>query len=95
MFVFLGDHDDYGVCVHACVHVCVCACLCLCVVGILIQGGGRFDTFVSSFYLQFSTDGNQWFTYKELITDARPKAKVLTCVCVCVVLPLNCNLFSL
>ncbi len=46
------------------------------VAGVLTQGGGVFDTFVSSFYLQFSSDGRQWFTYKELITDARPKAKV-------------------
>ncbi|XP_016091061.1 LOW QUALITY PROTEIN: SCO-spondin [Sinocyclocheilus grahami] len=46
------------------------------ITGVLTQGGGVFDTFVSSFYLQFSSDGHQWFTYKELITDARPKAKV-------------------
>ncbi|KAF4095523.1 hypothetical protein G5714_023126 [Onychostoma macrolepis] len=46
------------------------------ITGVLTQGGGVFDTFVSSFYLQFSSDGRQWFTYKELITDARPKAKV-------------------
>lgn len=48
----------------------------LCGLGLLTQGGGQFDTFVSSFYLQFSPNGSQWFTYKELITDARPKAKV-------------------
>ncbi|KAK3550975.1 hypothetical protein QTP70_011460 [Hemibagrus guttatus] len=46
------------------------------ITGLLTQGGGQFDTFVSSFYLQFSTNGSQWFTYKELITDARPNAKV-------------------
>ncbi|XP_053349644.1 SCO-spondin [Clarias gariepinus] len=46
------------------------------ITGLLTQGGGQFDTFVSSFYLQFSNNGTQWFTYKELITDARPKAKV-------------------
>ena len=56
--------------------VCVLVPLCL-ASGILTQGGGMFGTFVSSFYLQFSFDGMQWFTYKELITDARPKAKVL------------------
>lgn len=44
--------------------------------GVLTQGGGAFGTFVSSFYLQFSRDGRQWYTYKELITDARPRAKV-------------------
>lgn len=42
----------------------------------LTQGGGVFGTFVSSFYLQFSRDGRQWHTYKELVTDARPRAKV-------------------
>ncbi|XP_037393266.1 SCO-spondin [Pygocentrus nattereri] len=46
------------------------------ITGLLTQGGGLFDIFVSSFYLQFSSDGSQWYTYKELITDARPKAKV-------------------
>uniref|UniRef100_A0A3P8Z7L8 SCO-spondin n=1 Tax=Esox lucius TaxID=8010 RepID=A0A3P8Z7L8_ESOLU len=44
--------------------------------GVLTQGGGAFDTFVSSFFLQFSNDGKQWDTYQELITDARPRAKV-------------------
>ncbi|KAK1794599.1 hypothetical protein P4O66_001319 [Electrophorus voltai] len=46
------------------------------ITGLLTQGGGLFDTFVSSFYLQFSSDGSDWFTYKEPITDARPKAKM-------------------
>ncbi|XP_036410900.1 SCO-spondin [Megalops cyprinoides] len=46
------------------------------ITGIITQGGGVFDTFVSSFYLQFSNDGRQWYTYQELITDARPRAKV-------------------
>ncbi|TRY86461.1 hypothetical protein DNTS_025546, partial [Danionella cerebrum] len=46
------------------------------ITGVLIQGGGAFETFVSSFYLQFSNDARQWYTYKEMITDARPKAKV-------------------
>ncbi|TKS88049.1 SCO-spondin Precursor [Collichthys lucidus] len=46
------------------------------VTGVLTQGGGVFGTFVSSFYLQFSQDGKQWYTYKELVTDARPRAKV-------------------
>lgn len=31
---------------------------------------------MSSFYLQFSQDGRRWHTYKELVTDARPRAKV-------------------
>ncbi|KAJ8278768.1 hypothetical protein COCON_G00058340 [Conger conger] len=46
------------------------------ITGIITQGGGVFDTFVSSFYLQFSNDGRHWYTYQELITDARPRAKV-------------------
>ncbi|KAI3355049.1 hypothetical protein L3Q82_017927, partial [Scortum barcoo] len=46
------------------------------ITGLLTQGGGAFGTFVSSFYLQFSQDGRQWYTYKELVTDARPRAKV-------------------
>ncbi|XP_039512123.1 SCO-spondin [Pimephales promelas] len=46
------------------------------ITGLQTQGGGVFGTFVSSFYLQFSSDGRQWFTYKEMISDARPKAKV-------------------
>uniref|UniRef100_A0A8B9LLU8 SCO-spondin n=1 Tax=Astyanax mexicanus TaxID=7994 RepID=A0A8B9LLU8_ASTMX len=46
------------------------------ITGLLTQGGGLFDTFVASFYLAFSADGNQWYTYKELITDSRPKAKI-------------------
>ncbi|AWP20966.1 putative SCO-spondin-like [Scophthalmus maximus] len=46
------------------------------ITGVLTQGGGVFGTFVSSFYIQFSQDGRQWHTYKELITDARPRAKV-------------------
>ncbi len=45
-------------------------------VGLLTQGGGVFGTFVSSFYLQFSQDGREWYTYKELVADARPRAKV-------------------
>lgn len=44
--------------------------------GVLTQGGGVFGTFVSSFYLQFSPDGRSWSTYKELVTDSRPRAKV-------------------
>ncbi|KAM7370189.1 hypothetical protein PAMP_011460 [Pampus punctatissimus] len=46
------------------------------ITGVLIQGGGVFGTYVSSFYLQFSQDGRQWYTYKELVTDARHRAKV-------------------
>lgn len=43
----------------------------------LTQGGGAFGTFVSSFYIQFSPDGKQWYTYKELVADAQPRAKVI------------------
>lgn len=51
-------------------------CIYLPPAGVLTQGGGVFGTFVSSFYLQFSQDGRRWYTYKELVTDARPRAKV-------------------
>lgn len=51
-------------------------CICFPPAGVLTQGGGVFGTFVSSFYLQFSQDGRRWYTYKELVTDARPRAKV-------------------
>lgn len=44
--------------------------------GVLSQGGGLFGTFVSSFFLQFSQDGGQWYTYKELVTDGPPRTKV-------------------
>ncbi|RXM30603.1 SCO-spondin [Acipenser ruthenus] len=43
---------------------------------VVVQGGGAFDTFVSSFYLQLSADGRRWYTYQELPTDARPRAKM-------------------
>lgn len=46
--------------------------------GVLSQGGGMFGTFVTSFYLQFSQDGSQWYTYKEFVPGARPRAKVPT-----------------
>ncbi|KAM8881275.1 SCO-spondin isoform 1-T4 [Synchiropus picturatus] len=46
------------------------------ITGVLTQGGGVFGTYVSSFYLQFSPDGKQWHTYKELVTDARSRAKI-------------------
>ncbi|CAL8292204.1 unnamed protein product [Lota lota] len=46
------------------------------ITGVLTQGGGVFDTYVSSFYLQFSQSGGQWYTYRELLADARPRAKV-------------------
>ncbi|KAM9839429.1 LOW QUALITY PROTEIN: SCO-spondin [Aulostomus maculatus] len=46
------------------------------ITGLLTQGGAVFGTYVSSFYLQFSQDGQQWYTYKELVTDARPRAKI-------------------
>nr|XP_043901345.1 SCO-spondin [Solea senegalensis] len=46
------------------------------ITGLLTQGGGVFATFVSSFYLQFSQDSRHWYTYKEFVTDARPRAKV-------------------
>nr|XP_054607227.1 SCO-spondin-like [Nothobranchius furzeri] len=46
------------------------------ITGVLTQGGGMFGTFVSSFYLQFSQDGERWSSYKELVSDALPRTKV-------------------
>ncbi|CAF98844.1 unnamed protein product, partial [Tetraodon nigroviridis] len=46
------------------------------ITGVLTQGGGVFGTFVSSFYLQFSQDGRRWYTYKELVAQAQPRAKI-------------------
>uniref|UniRef100_A0AAV2L5H3 SCO-spondin n=1 Tax=Knipowitschia caucasica TaxID=637954 RepID=A0AAV2L5H3_KNICA len=46
------------------------------ITGLLTQGGGVYDTYVSSFSLQFSLNGNMWNTFKEMVTDARPKVKV-------------------
>ncbi|KAJ8374864.1 hypothetical protein SKAU_G00054440 [Synaphobranchus kaupii] len=46
------------------------------ITGMITQGGGVFDAFVSSFYLQFSNDGRHWYTYQEMFADARPRARV-------------------
>ncbi|XP_072306545.1 SCO-spondin [Eucyclogobius newberryi] len=46
------------------------------ITGVLTQGGAVYGTYVSSFYLQFSPDGQTWNTYKEIVSDARPKVKV-------------------
>ncbi|KAM9774698.1 SCO-spondin [Syngnathus typhle] len=46
------------------------------ITGVLTQGGGVFDTYVSSLYLQFSRDGRLWYIYKELVTAVQPRAKV-------------------
>lgn len=59
--------------------------------GVLTQGGGVFGTFVSSFYLQFSKDGRRWYTYNELVTDARPRAKVRSSTKTSVTVFLFCN----
>ncbi|XP_029943604.1 SCO-spondin, partial [Salarias fasciatus] len=47
------------------------------VTGVLTQGGGASGTFVSSFLLQFGSDGERWHTYRELVTGGhRARAKV-------------------
>lgn len=58
----------------------------------LTQGGGVFGTFVSSFYLQFSHDGRRWYTYKELVTHAQPRAKV-SCYTLYFLFLILCNSF--
>ncbi|KAG2458362.1 SSPO protein, partial [Polypterus senegalus] len=46
------------------------------VTGVIVQGPGASDSYVSSFYLQLSLDGHRWFTFQELLTDGRPHDKL-------------------
>uniref|UniRef100_A0A8C7VBG6 SCO-spondin n=1 Tax=Oryzias sinensis TaxID=183150 RepID=A0A8C7VBG6_9TELE len=46
------------------------------ITGVLTQGGGAFGTYVSGFYLQFSQDGGRWYTYRDIVSDAKSRAKV-------------------
>ncbi|XP_023806195.1 SCO-spondin [Oryzias latipes] len=46
------------------------------ITGVLTQGGGAFGTYMSGFYLQFSQDGRRWFTYRDIVSDAKSRAKV-------------------
>uniref|UniRef100_A0A8C7WLU6 SCO-spondin n=1 Tax=Oryzias sinensis TaxID=183150 RepID=A0A8C7WLU6_9TELE len=45
------------------------------ITGVLTQGGGAFGTYVSGFYLQFSQDGGRWYTYRDIVSDAKSRAK--------------------
>ncbi|XP_062311810.1 SCO-spondin-like, partial [Osmerus eperlanus] len=45
------------------------------ITGVLLQGGGASEAFVSSLYLQFSPDARHWHTYQELVTEQSPRAK--------------------
>ncbi|KAM6977691.1 SCO-spondin [Aplochiton taeniatus] len=46
------------------------------ITGVLTQGGGVFDTYVSSFYLQFRKNGKRWHSYQELLNDGSSRPKV-------------------
>lgn len=55
--------------------------------GVVLQGAGAGDAFVTAFQLQFSTDGTHWHDYRQVSASSRPEPKVLhvcTCVCECV-----------
>lgn len=45
--------------------------------GVVVQGAGSSDAFVTAFLLQFSTDGSHWHGYREVAAGGQPKAKVL------------------
>lgn len=45
--------------------------------GVVVQGAGSSDAFVTAFLLQFSTDGSHWHGYHEVAAGGQPKAKVL------------------
>lgn len=57
--------------------------------GVVVQGAGAGDAFITAFQLQFSTDGNRWHNYQQVSDSSWPEPKVLpvpwapACVCVC------------
>ncbi|KAK2514067.1 hypothetical protein Q9233_015180 [Columba guinea] len=46
------------------------------VTGVVVQGAGSSDAFVTAFLLQFSTDGSHWHGYREVAAGGQPKAKI-------------------
>ncbi|KAG6921150.1 SCO-spondin-like, partial [Chelydra serpentina] len=44
--------------------------------GVVVQGAGSSDAYVTSFLLQFSTDGRRWHEYREVSADAQPEPKL-------------------
>ncbi|XP_050798803.1 SCO-spondin-like [Gopherus flavomarginatus] len=44
--------------------------------GVVVQGAGSSDAFVTSFLLQFSMDGLRWHAYREVSADAQPEPKL-------------------
>ncbi|XP_056407686.1 SCO-spondin-like [Hyla sarda] len=44
--------------------------------GIVVQGGGSSDTFISSFEVQFSLEQKIWYNYTEINSDHEPKTKI-------------------
>ncbi|ETE60115.1 hypothetical protein L345_14147, partial [Ophiophagus hannah] len=43
--------------------------------GVVIQGAGTSDAYVTSFFLRFSLDGVRWHDYQEVSRSARPEPK--------------------
>ncbi|XP_043922260.1 SCO-spondin-like [Protopterus annectens] len=46
------------------------------ITGVVVQGAGSFDTYVTSFRIQFSGNGKTWYNYQELTSDGRPLPKI-------------------
>ncbi|KAM4677962.1 LOW QUALITY PROTEIN: SCO-spondin-like [Discoglossus pictus] len=44
--------------------------------GIVVQGSGASDSYITSFMVQFSVDGQSWHDYTELTNDQDPKPKI-------------------
>ncbi|CAM2104988.1 unnamed protein product [Caretta caretta] len=44
--------------------------------GVVVQGAGSSDAYVTSFLLQFSMDGLRWHEYREVSADAQPEPKL-------------------
>ncbi|OXB70711.1 UNVERIFIED_CONTAM: hypothetical protein H355_006104 [Colinus virginianus] len=45
--------------------------------GVVVQGAGAGDAFVTAFQLQFSTDGNRWHHYHQVSASSQPEPTVL------------------
>lgn len=52
--------------------------------GVVLQGAGAGDAFVTAFQLQLSTDGTRWHDYRQVSAGSQPEPKVLFVPGVCV-----------
>lgn len=57
-------------------HCLISALLCSSLPGVVVQGAGSSDAYVTSFLLQFSMDGVRWHDYREAFPDAQLEPKV-------------------